>query len=196
MTPYSTDSPERETMPLWLAGLSIGLSLLISYSLATAHVQIPAWVDITSVPLLYGLLYRAFDGWGWRLKALTSIGVLKVPYLGGEWGGYVVSEHEEFAVKHPITVTITQEWTHIRISLKADNSTSFATMAAIFVDAPEGVVLTYEYQNEPNPDSKTTMSIHRGSTRLRLVTVNVLDGEYFTGRGRQNHGHIHLTRRS
>ena len=50
-------------------------------------------------------------------------------------------------------------------------------------------ILTYEYLNVPLPNAKKTMHIHRGNVRFSLETDGkVLEGEYYSGRGRQTFG--------
>jgi hypothetical protein len=57
-------------------------------------------------------------------------------------------------------------------------------------------LLTYEYLNEPRTAAAVTMHMHRGVTRLRVEDKGrVLDGDYFSGRDRQNYGAIRLERR-
>lgn len=66
--------------------------------------------------------------------------------------------------------------------------------AAIQVHAPEGVVLSYEYENQPRPGALKTMEIHIGTAWLVFTDGRVLEGYYYSGRGRQEHGSIHLER--
>ena len=57
--------------------------------------------------------------------------------------------------------------------------------------------LTYEFLNEPKSHTAATMAIHRGTASLRLQRSDredVLEGEYYTGRGRTNHGALRLVR--
>ena len=42
--------------------------------------------------------------------------------------------------------------------------------SSIITTNAEGIVISYEYQNEPNYDTVSTMQIHRGFTRLTLST--------------------------
>jgi hypothetical protein len=39
------------------------------------------------------------------------------------------------------------------------------------------------------------MHAHPGMTRLEMVDATHLEGEYYTGRDRQNYGTLHLTKR-
>ena len=60
------------------------------------------------------------------------------------------------------------------------------------LDDGGGPMLSYEYRNEPKPHAAATMHPHRGMTRLGLVSPGRLEGEYYTGRDRQNYGTLSL----
>jgi hypothetical protein len=194
MHAYITDSGERREVPLLLAAVAIGLSLGTSSLLDSFHISIPAWVDITSVPLLYGFLYALFDKHCWHWWIFGQSGLVKVPLLEGTWNGHVLSSFDDFKTQHAIEIRIEQHWTKMRITFSGALSASHSILAAIFVEAPEGIVLDYEYQNEPAPDAGEAMQIHHGTARLRVLSDTQMEGYYYTGRGRSNHGSIQLTR--
>lgn len=55
--------------------------------------------------------------------------------------------------------------------------------------------LTYEYWNEPTADAAATMAPHRGTIWLDIAqdeSTTRLDGEYYTGRGRETSGRIDM----
>jgi hypothetical protein len=194
MHAYITDSAERRDMPLYTAGISIFLSLGISELFEAFHVTVPAWIDVTSVAALYGLLYGLFDEFWWRWPIFQWLGVVKVPVLAGRWTGYVLSSYDNHGVPHPVNIRIEQTWTRMRISLVGEQSNSHSFLGAIFIDAAEGKVIDYEYQNEPSPGAVASMQIHHGTARLRILTPTKLEGYYYTGRGRGHYGSIQLRR--
>ena len=194
MHAYITDSDERRDVPFYLAAAAVFVSLSVSTLFGLFKITIPGWLDITSVPLLYGLLYAAFNKSCWRWSLFRRLKIVKVPALHGEWRGYVLSIHDDFKTKHEVNLRIEQEWSRMRIKLKGDLSRSHSFLAAVLVDAPDGVVLDYEYLNEPLPGAREAMQIHHGTTRLNVVSRDVMDGYYYTGRGRGTYGHIHLSR--
>jgi len=196
MHPYITDSDERRHVPLLIAAVAIGFSLGLSGLLNSFDVTVPGWVDITSVPLLYGVLYATFDRYSWRWPIFRTFGIVKVPVLEGRWSGYVQSSHDNHTVNHEVHVRIEQNWTRMRITLEGDLSRSHSILASVLTNAPEGTVLDYEYQNEPLPGARDAMQIHHGTARLNIVSGTDLDGYYYTGRGRGNHGRIHLQKSS
>ncbi len=194
MHSYITDSTERRHVPLASAVLAVLLSWALNAVLTALHVSIPWWIDAPSVAGFYGILYKAFDTHCWRWSVWHITGVVKVPVLGGEWTGYVLSSHDDFAAQHPVQVEIRQDWTRMRVTLQGRFSHSHSIVAAILTEAPDGIVLDYEYQNEPVANAVETMQIHHGTARLTLSGTSVLQGYYYTGRGRGNHGHVHLSR--
>lgn len=194
MHPYSTDSNERENVLLGLAVLAIALALMLSRLLAASHFTIPWWLDAPSTMGFYGILFKCFDHSVWRWRPLHNIGLLKVPILEGEWRGHVVSSFDEHKRPHEIALRINQTWTRIMVLLSSSTSNSHTMTASIEVGAPEGVVLSYQYENHPKPDALKTMEIHIGTARLVFADSRVLEGYYYSGRGRQEHGSIHLER--
>jgi len=196
MHPYTTDSSERRFIPLYIAIVSIlfawGLNRLFNFIQLTA----PWWVDAPSVVGLYGLLYTLFDKYLWRFRILRTVVIVKIPNLNGTWNGYVASSFDKHATKHNATIRIYQNWTRIIISLETNYSKSSSLIAAIVTENPSGTILCYEYVNEPKPNAKSTMHTHRGTARLILKSDGkVLEGEYYTGRDRQNFGILRFERR-
>jgi hypothetical protein len=56
--------------------------------------------------------------------------------------------------------------------------------------------LSYQYRSEPRADAVDTMQTHLGTTWVGVSNDNRnLEGKYYSGRGRQNHGSIALKRR-
>ena len=94
-----------------------------------------------------------------------------------------------------MTVNIHQSWTQISIILETDYSKSHSLIAAIVIENPTGILLSYEYLNEPLPNAKITMHTHRGTCRLTIkANEKVIVGDYYTGRDRQNYGGLRFER--
>ncbi len=93
-----------------------------------------------------------------------------------------------------MALEIKQTWTEISVVLESSTSRSHTLVAAMQVHAPEGIVLSYQFRNDPKPAAVGTMQIHYGTARLRLSDGGVLEGDYYSGRGRQNYGSIHIKR--
>lgn len=194
MHAYITDSSERVKVPLMLAALSLALSWGLYRGLRLTEISLPWWLGAPSMAGFYALLYQGFDRLFWRWRAIRWAMGVRVPILAGDWRGYVLSSYDDYRVKHQVSAEIRQRWTQMEIILQGEYSRSHSFVAAIFVDAPGGVVLDHEYQNDPIPEAKDSLQIHYGTARLLLVGANVLDGFYYTGKGRGNDGRLHLSR--
>jgi len=194
--PYSTNSEERKMVPLYLGALSILLSWALTVFFEAIQWTPPLYVDVASVMLLYGLVYELFDRVAWKWKWLRRLGVVSSPTLEGTWRGSVWSDYEgenttfdELSVE----VIIKQDWTHIEIRLRGPSSHS-RSLSASMVVTEDDCILIYEYLNEPNHDAVNTMQMHRGTARLELTGGDELQGDYYSGRGRQNTGGMKLRR--
>lgn len=194
MHSYSTDSNERERVLLGLAALAIALALGLSKLLQATHLSVPWWLDAPSTMGFYGILFKCFDKSLWRWVSIRWTRLLKVPNLAGEWHGHVLSSFDDHKKPHEVTVRINQTWTQIMVLLSSATSDSHTLTASIEVNTPEGVVLTYQYENQPKPGSVKTMEIHIGTARLVLTDGRALKGYYYSGRGRREYGSIHLER--
>jgi len=196
MHTYTTDSSEREFVPLYIAGTSILLTWGLNRILVLTKLIIPWWIDAPSVIGFYKLLYTFFDKRLWKLRILRTIGIVKVSDLNGVWNGYVASSFDEHAKRDKATIRISQTWTRIVIVLKTNYSESKSLIAGIVTEDSSGMILIYEYLNEPKPNAKHTMHVHRGTARVTLKSEGkVLEGEYYTGRNRQNFGILRFERR-
>jgi len=141
----------------------------------------------------YGVLFTIFDKWAWKI--FRKIGFIKTPDLNGKWKGYLKSSFDEHSVEIEATLKIFQDWTRIKIILTTEQSSSYSETASFVIETPEGKYLSYQYINEPKSDAVNTMSIHRGTARLLFnEKENTLNGEYYSGRNRQNFGSLYFKR--
>ncbi len=192
--PYSTNSEERKHVPFYLAILAVLSSLSLAALLHKIEWTPPLWVDFTSVMGLYGLLYGFFKGAAWKWGWLRGLVGVSTPLLSGTWKGTVQNHYDGGAGQvHDVEVIIGQDWTHITVRLIAHNSKSHSLSASMDVTEDE-CVLIYDYLNEPKPDAVKTMHMHRGTARLILTGADRLEGDYYTGRDRENIGVIKVRR--
>ncbi len=194
MHPYATDSDERRIVPFFLAAIGILAALGLNTALTALYLTVPWWLDAPAPLAFYGILYLCFNRWLWRAPLLRTLRIVRTPDLARRWKGTVASSFDERASEHPVDAEIFQTWTRILVTLESEYSRSHSTIAGILADAPGGPLLTYEYVNEPKASAAGGLHMHRGVARLRLRKPNLLDGEYFTGRDRQNHGTLVLRR--
>lgn len=193
MHPYAIDSGERRLVPFFLAVLGILAALGLSKGLTWLSLSVPWWLDAPATMGFYSVFYGVFDRWLWRLPALALMRIVRTPLLDGRWRGEIVSSYDDRQAKQPVNVLIIQSWTKIGITLETEQSRSSSTIGGI-TDGADGPLLTYDYVNEPRGSAIHTMHMHRGVAHLRLRDQGTLEGDYFSGRGRETQGAIRLER--
>jgi SMODS-associating 2TM, beta-strand rich effector domain len=192
---YSTDSGEKKIVSLLLASGAIALAWVSSRILAVMHISVPWWLDAPSSLAFYGALYSLFDRYLWRNSLVSKLGLVRIPNLAGQWDGYLVSSFDGHEKRHHLMISIFQSWTHIAIFLTTTTSVSRSCAAVIQIDDPEGISLTYQYQNQPLADAMKTMHMHYGTAMLTVSNGNCLVGDYYAGRDRRTFGRIYCRRR-
>jgi len=199
MHPYATDSHERKTVPLILAMLAIGSAYGLSWLLGVTSLQDKLWwLEIPSVLGFYGFLWWLFDRCIWKWKLLRTVGLVRVPDFNGRWRGHGISSYlreDGNRAEFDFQLEIGQEWTRLHVRMETAESASDSLIGAIVVGDGRRATLSYEYESHPRASAVETMQIHRGSARLERVNDDdSLEGEYYTGRGRQNYGEMKLQR--
>src|SRR5258705_3332131 len=187
---YSTDSDERRVVPLLLAFFAISLAWLSSKLLVVIHLSMPWWVDAPSLMAFYGVLYTLFDSYLWRNSLVSKLGLVRVPNLAGRWRGYLISSFDGHVKRHDLIINIFQSWTQISLFLATETSISRSCSAVIQGDDPDGLSLTYQYQNQPLAKAIRTIDIHYGTAMLQMSDDNSLTGDYYAGRDRRTFGRI------
>jgi hypothetical protein len=196
MHSYTNDSNESKFLPLYIAGVSVFAAWSLNRILGTIQFTVPWWIDAPSVIGFYGLFYAIFNKYLWKWRILRTMGVVRIPDLNGTWNGYVVSSFDKHVTKYNATFKIFQNWTRISIILETNYSKSSSIIAAIITEDPNNTVLRYEYRNEPMPNAKDTMHTHQGTAWLAIQpNEKVLEGEYYTGRDRQEYGMLRFERK-
>ena len=191
---YAIDSRERVLVVriLFMASalVSGAAAMLIPADLIPMRWLLP----IPSIGLLFGVSYWAFDNWIWRWQFLRVMRLIKVPDLSGAWTGTIASSYSGFENAQQVTVKIEQTWTRIVVHLNAVESRSWSVTASVLANAPEGLVLTYLFDNEPKAESVDTMHRFRGTAVLTSIATGLLEGYYYTGRDRETYGSLKLSR--
>lgn len=196
---YSTDSVERRYIPLFVAGGAIAAAFWSAHLVSLYQIALPWWV---SPPIdtmaFYGGLYWLFDRVVWKWPLLRRLKITRTPDLAGAWTGVVRTSapngaSQSLGTEAAITVTIQQTWTHISIVGRTALS-QFRSLSGSLITVDESS-LSYEYVNEPSAAAPATMHGHRGTARLVIdKSLSRLEGEYYSGRDRQNIGTIALRR--
>lgn len=194
MTLYGNDSNERRTVSLILGVVAIVLAYILNEVLAPRFISLPWWFDAPSVLGFYSLTYLAFEKGLWRIAARLNL--LSVPDLNGRWEGVLRSSHDQHALDRHVRVTIAQTWSRMTIILDARESRSESVLVGIATENRLNPRLMYEYLSKPGSSARESMEIHEGTTVLDFDRgAEVLEGYYYTGRGRLNHGSVTLRRR-
>ncbi len=175
---YSTDSGERRIVPLLLASVAITLAWLSSKILAVMHLSLPWWLDAPSTLGFYGAFYALFDRNLWRNRLVRKLGLVRVPNLTGRWRGYLISSFDGHVKRHDLMINIFQSWTQIAVFLTTETSMSRSCAAVIQVDDPDGLTLTYQYQNQPLANAMRTMHMHYGTAMLRMSDDDTSPAEF------------------
>lgn len=196
---YATDSAERRYIPFFIAAAAIGAAFWVFHLLDKQGIHPPWWASPpVDTMALYGLFYFIFDRFMWKWRILQWLRITSVPDVSGEWQGQVrpaptVGVSAGLGAPVDITLTIKQTWTALSVSARTGLSASHSLSGA-FVVAGEPS-LSYEFVNEPSAAAPDTMHAHRGVARLTLTPARtVLEGEYYSGRDRQNIGTIRVNR--
>lgn len=191
MQGYSTDSSERRIVPLLLAALAIVFAWVSSKMMDAWHFSVPWWLDAPSSLAFYGALYTLFDKHLWRNRFVHQLGLSRMPDLTGRWRGFLLSSFDGHVKRHDVLLQIFQTWTQVSVYLTTFTSISRSSAAEIQVSDPEGVCLTYQYQNQPLSYAMKSMHMHHGTAILRLSEErDCLTGEYYAGRDRRTYGQI------
>ncbi len=124
-----------------------------------------------------------------RRDSIEQTKYIMTDSASGIWEGHISSSFDSHMARQNAIIKICQSWTQISITLTINISTSHSLTAMIITKNQNAIMICYEYLNEPRYDAKTTMHIHQGTCRLFLSSDRQeLEGEYYTGRDRQNFG--------
>lgn len=190
---HSYDLEGRGRVVVFLATVSVPLVWLLDVGLDVIGFEAQWWLSVPSFAGFYSALYWIFDHYVWKLNLLRKIGLIKVPDLNGNWEGKIESSYSQSGPAQPFSVTILQRWSKIIVKLETKRSRSYSTAAILRTDDLPNPELTYMYVNEPKATAPNTMNMHRGTAILELAD-SVLEGDYYTGRGRGEVGTIKLNR--
>lgn len=189
---HSYESEERGRVTVALFAASILLVWLMDMALSTASFNPQWWLSVPSFGGFYAVLYWLFDNHVWRWRLWRRLGLLKVPDLNGNWAGNVISSYGNGSV-HEVTIFIIQRWSKLLVRFETEHSQSYSISGALKVADVANPELSYLYINQPKTSAPGTMDIHRGTATLELQGT-VLEGDYYTGRGRMTYGSIRLTK--
>ena len=190
---HSYDAEGRPRITAFLAVCSILVVWLLHAGLGAVDYQPQWWLSVPSFAGVFSILIWAFDRRIWRLGLLRKFGAMPVPDLNGKWEGEIWSSYDLNGPGYAVSMVIRQRWTRMVITLETEASQSRSIVASLRSDDVPTPRLSYLYVNEPKAPAPETMNIHNGTTVLELKE-NVLEGSYYTGRGRTTYGAVKVTR--
>ncbi len=192
MNNYSADSKDRSNFH-WIAiVMAIGGGYLFHIAIDMSSASIPWWLETPSILGIYGVINWAYSSFIWK-TSLWGFKFSSIPNCQGTWKGTISSSYSN--KKIPCIIVIRQTWRKILVSLYTNTSTSHSTVATITGCRENNPTLIYEYQNMPSNSAPESMSGHFGMVHLPLSPSGCrnLQGEYYTGKGRQTYGSIILS---
>lgn len=195
MHPYAAESRSRRGIYFALAVTAVLSAWGLQGVIEGLDVPMPWWVEMPSVLGFFGLYWKWFDVRLWRTEFLKRRGWLGIPDLRGSWNARVSSSHESAPVEILGEVRIEQTWSRLSVTARWPDSESYSLSAVLQEGPGMRPELVYTFVNEPRANAAPTMEMHRGTTWLRLgESGRVMEGHYYSGRGRQLYGDIALER--
>lgn len=200
MHEYTITGHDRKMVYYVMAFLSAVVSSFLSGVLL--HISQTTNISIFTAPsgvAIYGFLFIIFDKWIWRWDIPILSSVLVIPNMNGEWEGHINSSLPKSKRGDiPITITISQTYSKIRIRLESEYSQSLSQMATIQMQDPSFCSLSYEYLSEYRPDT-STVDRHYGVAKINLTVgmgkfAGTHKGSYYTEKSHNSSGEITLTR--
>lgn len=182
---------------LVLIAISVVISYGISVLLKQYQISIPFYVELpVSTIGVYSILFWIFNNYLWKLRLFRAMGIVIADDLNGKWEGVAKSSYDNFKSNIKTEIEIEQSATKIKICGNFKESRSVSIHENFSRSEIENkVALFYFFRNEPNYDATETMSIHEGSTKLIYdKQKDTLEGYYYSGRDRNNHGTIEVRR--
>ena len=186
--------PFRPGVMVLLGVLGVLCAYLLHWA-ETVICELPWWFDAPASVGFAMALYKLLDKHLWHRRFI--IDHLCVPDLRGVWLGELRSSYDNFDKAREVKVEIFQTWTAMFVTLEnVETGTRSRSLGGYIVDVGDGSFeLVYTFQNEPAKSETGPLQIHQGTTLLRLSKDRTrLDGHYYTGRERMNHGTLALVR--
>lgn len=213
MHTYSTDNENRPHVYGYIALGAYLLAIIVGAVISFVASYLPIVVGIgLSWGIAFKILLNVYDKHVWNTAFAEKLKWTKVPDLNGTWEGYVetsYSDHIDEKALHPdndpsaelqmlkASLHIRQTYRKINVHLETETSTSDSDGATILADDGRWSRLSYQYGNDPNPNTEGTMHPHYGSASLVLRETDdneELTGPYYTDQNRRTYGEMYFKR--
>ncbi len=168
---HSYDLEGRGKVTVFLTATSVLLAWLLDIGLDAANFEPQWWLYVPSFAGFYSTQYWLFDNYVWRWRLWRNLGLLM----------------------HDVSVSIIQRWSKLLVRLETESSKSHSLSGALTATDVGNPELSYLYINEPKALAPNAMNTHRGTAILELKG-NVLEGDYYTGRGRTTYGSMKVAK--
>jgi len=177
-----------------LAILSIVSALLVHEIISRKNIIVPWWIDAPSVMGFLGLFSGIYDQWWWKKWPFGRYEFLMIPNISGHWQLSQKTSHQGFGSSITANCLVRQTSSNISISIEYPESHSNSRSAAFLRrEQLSSYELEYRYISYPKPSAPPKMEMHQGVAWLKISDdCTQMEGEYFTGRGRQNYGSLHF----
>jgi hypothetical protein len=196
MHPYQVDDKIRQRVFILTAVLAIITARLLSLVVMNLPFGIPWYIEIPGVLGLFGVYIGLYDHILWKCWPFSKLVWFQIPDLNGKWNVIIKSSYGNFEETTNAIGTIRQTASKMCVSLQMDKSFSYSIHSVLArIERIIPFQLIYHYINQPKADAVKTMVIHQGTTWLNISEdLKTMDGDYYSGRGRQRFGTITFTR--
>lgn len=193
MHEYMTTHHDRKKTYFLISLVSGGLGTLAAYLVDTLE-SIGILIAAPSGMLVFTLTFLLFDKFLWRLPILYKWGVVKIPYLEGNWDA-IIKTTDPAASEVRAKAIIHQTYSKIKIRIETEKSNSLSQMAILEMTDPACFSLRYEYQAEYKRDENSNILRHYGVSCFNLKSnshdfSSDQSATYYTEQGRDTHGEI------
>src|SRR6266852_1416362 len=164
---------------------AVSLAIVAGFKGLTKYfaISVPIWIETPSLVTILVALYSVFDRHLWAWPLFRSLRIIDFPDLRGRWTGQIKSSFNNEELDAVLEVVQTSS--KVVVSLYTERSQSVSQIADFSVSTNGTTQLHYIYRNVPAPHTPDSMQMHVGTVALTFFEdVNVLEGEYYTGRGR------------
>lgn len=189
---YSIDNDSYIKILVGLTVVSALLNAMIDIFIIPAIVKNDVLIQLVSLSvsffISFELIFLIFDRLLWKWWFFNKL--IKYPNISGKWKGTI--DNHEFPVVEAI-VEIKQTWTKIIIILETETAKSKTKSLTFYAeDSDNNPEIYYVYENKSNTKK---LSHHGGTGELTFVKdKNMLVGQYYTDKFRENHGDIVLNK--
>jgi hypothetical protein len=212
MHTYSTDNDSRPKIYGIIALISYFTTILIGGFITFIFQSLA--LSIAIGPPSWGLAFAAiltiYERKLWNTRLARKIGATRIPDLNGRWEGWILTSYDgniPDETLHPeddpeadwrkltASLDIDQTWRKMSIHFETETSSSDSNGATLLADNGKWPSINYQYRNDPPPDAIMGMEMHHGTGDLEYKNDSeVLEGVYYTGPQRENHGKMMFKR--